>query len=136
MSRSAKSSVGFDRSPLAALRKSWVEAMINDAIGEAVTLVTDDVVAIHGDGHCSCGKDELRRYLQHRLGLWDVQRTTLSSEVIVREHWAVEVDDVESTRAAIGSDDTPIASQFNTVFVFRQQPDAKSRESSNYQVKA
>ena len=120
----AKSYVGFDRSQIDALRKSWVNAMINDDVSELTALVTDDVVAVHGDGQCSCGKDELRRYLQHRLELWDVQRTTLSSEVFLREHWAVEVDDVESTRAAVGSDDTPIASQFNAVFVYRRQPDA------------
>ena len=124
VSSAAKSNVGSDRSEIAALRKSWVNAIINDDVSELTALVTDDVVAIHGDGQCSCGKDEFRRYLQHRLELWDVHRTTLSSEVILREDWAVEVDDVKTTRAAIGSDDTPIASQFNTVFVFRRQADA------------
>ena len=99
----AKSYAGFDRSQIETVRKSWVNAMINDDVSELTALVTDDVVAVHGDGQCSCGKDELRRYLQHRLELWDVQRTTLSSEVFLREDWAVEVDDVESTRAAVGS---------------------------------
>jgi hypothetical protein len=35
--------------------------------------VTEDIVAVRGNGRCLCGKDELKEYLQHLLRLVDTR---------------------------------------------------------------
>ena len=102
-----------------------MDAVIDDDINQLAALVTDDVVAVHGNGQCSCGKTELKRDFEHALGRFDVARTLVSSEVIFCGHWAIEIDDVESTRAEVGSDDMPIIACFKAIFVFRRQSDAE-----------
>jgi len=111
-----------DRSQIAATRKAWIEAVIDEDTDRLSQLVTDDVVAIHGDGRCVCGKEELKRALLEVFGRVDVERTVPSSEVAVYGQWAIEIDEVESTRVMVG-DDTPIETHFRAVFVFQRQPD-------------
>jgi ketosteroid isomerase-like protein len=121
------SEASSDRSQIAAIRKSWINAVIEGNVSRIETFVTEDVVAVRGNGDCLCGKEELKRYLEHLLGLVDVQRTIASSELILQDHWAIEIDEVESTRAIVGSDDTPIDTQFKAVFIFRRQSDGSWR---------
>jgi len=116
-----------DRSQIAAIRKSWIDAVIEGDVSRIEGFVTDDVVTVRGNGQCLCGKDELKRCLEHLLGLVDVQRTNASSELLMRDHWAIEIDEVESTRATVGSDDTPIDTQFKAVFIFKRQLDGSWR---------
>jgi len=116
-----------DRSQIAAIRKSWIDAVIEGDVSRIEGFVTDDVVTVRGNGQCLCGKDELKRCLEHLLGLVDVQRTNASSELLMRDHWAIEIDEVESTRATVGSDDTPIDTQFKAVFIFKRKLDGSWR---------
>jgi ketosteroid isomerase-like protein len=124
---STVSNVSSARSQIAAIRKSWIDAVVQGDVSRIEALVTEDIVAVRGNGQCLRGKDELKEYLQHLLRLVDVQRTTASSEFAMRDHWAIEIDEVESTRATIGSDDTPIDTHFKSVFIFRQQSDGSWR---------
>ena len=123
MSSLSQPNVSFDRSQIAALRKAWVDAVIEDDIDRLVTMVTDDISAVHGSGQCSRGKDELRKDFLHIIARWDVERTDLSSEVIVHDNWAIEIDDIETTRAPV-REGTAICTHFKAVFVFRRQSDA------------
>lgn len=120
----AKSHVSFDRSQVDAVRRAWVAAALESNVNHLATLVTDDVVVVFGNGYCACGKEDLKNAFLHAFEKCDVERTVLSSEVVFHNHWAIEIDDVQTTRSAIGSDDAPVETQFNDVFVFRQQADA------------
>jgi ketosteroid isomerase-like protein len=117
----------YDRSQIAAIRKSWIDAVIEGDVSRIEAFVTDDIVTVRGNGQCLCGKGELKKCLEHLLGLVDVQRTKASSELIMRDHWAIEIDEVESTRATVGSDDIPIDTQFKAVFMFKRQLDGSWR---------
>ena len=121
MSSFPKSDVRLDQ--IAKLRKAWIEAAIEGDVNKLAALATDDVVAIHGNGQCACGKEEFQRDRLHAFGLFDVQRIVPSSEITVHDNWAIEVDEVESTRSRVG-DVMPVDSQFKIVVVFRRQPDA------------
>jgi ketosteroid isomerase-like protein len=122
MSTIPKSDHSNDHSKVAAVRKAWIEAVISEDVNKLASLVTDDFVAVHGNGQCSCGKDEFRKDLTHILLKVDVERVSPSSEIIVHDAWAIEIDEVESTRAHI-ADVTPIITSFKAVFVFKRQPD-------------
>jgi len=122
MSSAPNSDVGFDRSQIAAVRKAWIEAVIHGDVSKLVALVTDDIVAIHGNGQCVCGKEEFKRAFLEVLGQVDVERVVPSSEVSVHDKWAIEIDEVDSSRILEG-DDTPIDMHFRAVFVFQRQSD-------------
>ena len=123
MSSLSKSNVSFDRSQIAALRKAWLDAVTDDDVDRLVALVTDDIVAIHGSGKCACGKGELKKDFQHVLARWDVEYTDLSSEVMMHDNWAIEIDEIESTRAPV-RDGTATFTHSKSVFMFRRQSDA------------
>lgn len=122
MSSLSQPTVSSDRSQIAALRKAWVDAVIAEDIDGLIAMVTDDVAAVHGSGQCSCGKDELKKDFLHILARWDVEHTHLSSELVVHDNWAVEIDEIETTRAPL-RDGTAICTHFKAVFVFRRQSD-------------
>jgi ketosteroid isomerase-like protein len=47
-------------SKIAALREAWIAAVKASDADRLSAMVTDDVVVVHGNGRCVCGKDELK----------------------------------------------------------------------------
>jgi ketosteroid isomerase-like protein len=45
-------------SVIAAVRQAWLEAVSASDAGRLGALVTDDVVVVHGNGRCVCGREE------------------------------------------------------------------------------
>ena len=88
----------------------------------ALPILTDDIVAVHGNGRCSCGKEEFKRDFRAIFERVDVERTVPCSELVFHGTWAVAIDEVESTRVLEGSDG-PIDVHFRAVFVFQRQSD-------------
>lgn len=67
MDGSSKSGTDSDISMITALREAWLAAV---KVGDAETLagmLTDDVVVVHGDGRCVCGKEAVRADFLRRL---------------------------------------------------------------------
>ena len=100
MSVSAKADLD-DRAKIAAVREEWIQAVNKSDVDRMLTLVTDDVVAIHGDGHCQRGKEELKAGLLHITAAYDAERKVLSSELILRDKWAFQLDDMDNSMTPV-----------------------------------
>ena len=112
-----------DVSKIAALLKGWSAALkANDAIGMAA-FVTDDVVVVHGNGRCVCGKEKLQTDILNSFERFDFDRSYSPAEVVVRNKWAIEISEVETTLTSVrGGIQTHAHSR--TVIVFARQPDS------------
>ncbi len=121
---SNQTSVETPHSEIAAVRRAWVEAVIKEDVSRLMTLTTDDVVVVRANGQCLRGKNELQTALLHAFERFDVERTDLTSEITVQHDWAIEVDEVRSSRAPLDSIEAPIYSQFAAVFAFRRELDS------------
>lgn len=86
-------------------------------------LVIEDVVAVTKDGHCITGKEALKARLQHGFGRYDVERKILSSGVVIRDNWAVELDEMDSTMTP--RDGMEIRAHVKMVIVHSRQADGK-----------
>ena len=122
MNRTAKPDTSLDRSKIAAVRKALNEAVKRSEARDLTDLLTDDVVAVHEDGRCMCGKQEVEAFFRHAFARYDIEAMILSSDVVVHDNWAIEMDEVDSVRASFGQG-APIKARFKAVFVFGRQPD-------------
>ena len=105
-------------------RRAWMQA-VRDSDGNRLTnFVTDDVVAVLKDGRCICGKEALKALLQHAFALYDVEREVLSSRVVMRDRWAIELDELESTVTPV-SNGMYINAHLKAVIVYRRQADGE-----------
>src|SRR5215469_6632147 len=85
----AKSDQDSDVSKIAAIRESWIAAVKCGDIDGLVSLASDDIVVVYGNGKCVCGKDELRKSLEHYLDIFDVEQWDSSGEVTFHNKWAL-----------------------------------------------
>jgi hypothetical protein len=88
-----KSDTSSDRSKIAAVRKALNEAVKRSQARELTDVLTDDVVAVHEDGRCMCGKQEVEAFFRHAFARYDIEAMILSSDVVVHNNWAIEVDE-------------------------------------------
>jgi len=123
MSDIPKPDVDLDRSNIAALRNSWIEAVNRGDPDRLATFVTDDFVAIDNTGRCICGKARFKQDLENAFELYDVDRKVAGSEVIVLGRWAIEIDDMTSTATPV-QDGAPIRARMKNVLVFARQADS------------
>jgi ketosteroid isomerase-like protein len=119
----AKSDTSLDRSKIAAVRRALNQAVNRSEARELTDLLTDDVVAVHEDGRCMCGKQEVEVFFRHAFERYDIEAAILSSDVIIHDKWAIEMDEVSSVRASF-EQGAPIKARFKAVFVFGRQPDS------------
>jgi len=119
----AKSDTSLNRSKITAVRKAFNQAVKRSEVRESRDLLTDDVVAIHEDGRCMCGKEEVEVFFRHAFARYDIEGAILSSDVIIHDKWAIEMDEVDSVRASFEYG-APIKARFKAVFVFGRQPDS------------
>jgi uncharacterized protein (TIGR02246 family) len=111
-----------DISKIAAVRESWNLGLQDSDVNCIAGLMTDDVVLVHRDGRCVCGKEELKANLSHFFGMSDTERRLSSSDLIIHEKWAFQINEVESTTTAVRGG-APVHVQARSVVVFARQPD-------------
>jgi len=112
-----------DDSRIGAVRDAWIAAVKDGDVNRLVALVTEDVVVVHGNGRCVCGKEALRAELSKDFGLFDVDERDSSAEITVHDQWALEFCKMDRTLIAISG-----GAQFQTrtcvLAVFARQVDA------------
>jgi uncharacterized protein (TIGR02246 family) len=123
VSSSPKSDVDSDASKIAAVRAAWTAAVKCTDVSRLANLGTDDVVAVHGTGRCVCGKEELTADLLRGFAMFDAERTVSSSELIVRDNWAIEIDEIRSTVTSV-SGGLPVYSHLRAVVILARQSDS------------
>jgi uncharacterized protein (TIGR02246 family) len=114
----------LEQAKIAEVRQAWVQAVREGDGNRLTNFLTDDVVAVLKDGRCICGKETLKAFLQHAFGLYDVERKILSSRVMMRDKWAIELDEMESTVTPV-SNAMYIHAHLKTVIVYGRQADGE-----------
>jgi len=118
----AKSDLDSDVSKVAAIRDSWIAAVKCGDIDGLVSLTSDDIVVVYGNGKCVCGKDELRKNLEHYLDLFDVEQRDSSGEITVHDKWALLLSEVSRTLTTVRAR-AQVLTHSRIVAVFARQSD-------------
>jgi len=109
-------------SPIAAVRQAWLEAVRAGDVERLASLVTDDVVVVHGNGRCVCGREELRGDFLKGFEAFSIEQDVSNPEVVVRGQWAFEISEVESTLTPHGGGEATHVHS-TTVVALRHQAD-------------
>jgi ketosteroid isomerase-like protein len=122
VTNSPKSDIASDFSKIAAVREEWIAAVKDSDVDRIVSMVTDDVVGVFGNGRCVSGKAELKAAFIGGFGRFDFERRVISAEVLVRDKWAFEIDELESKLTPVRGG-SQIRARLKTIVVFERQPD-------------
>jgi len=114
----------LEQAKIATVRQAWMQTVRDGDANRLMNFVTDDVVAVLKDGRCICGKEALRDVLQHIFGMYDVERKILSSRLMTRDWWAIELDELESAMTPVNNE-REIYAHVKTVIVYRRQADGE-----------
>lgn len=120
MSSVPKLDQSLEQAKIAAVRQEWVQAVCDSNADRLSNLTTDDVVAVLKDGQCVNGKQAVRATWQHIFSLYDVERKTLASGVIIRDNWAIVLDQMDSTSTSV-SKGMEVRARVKTVIVYARQ---------------
>jgi uncharacterized protein (TIGR02246 family) len=112
-----------DASKIAALWEAWNAALKASDANGLVALMTDDVVFVHGNGQCECGKKELQSHIANSFGRFDIDRRYLPAETVVAGKWAIEIRELETTLATVQGG-IQLHTSARTLIVFVRQADA------------
>jgi uncharacterized protein (TIGR02246 family) len=107
---------------ITALRKAWSAAVRAADANRLASLVTDDVVVIHGDGRCIRGREELKADFLKAFQSFLIDQRVLNPEVTIRGGWAFEIAKVESTLTPLHGDEATHVTT-TTMVALRRQPD-------------
>ena len=110
-------------SKIAALREAWIAAVKANDADRLSVLVIDDVVVVHGNGRCVCGKEELKADFLKGFERFSIDQKVSSADVIFRDKWAFEIGEVESTMTPV-SGGVQIHAHSRTDVVLVLQPDS------------
>jgi uncharacterized protein (TIGR02246 family) len=109
-------------SSISAVRQTWLDAIRAADVERLATLITDDIVVIHGTGRCVQGRDEFKMDLRNAFEAFFVEQNTSTAGLIVRGSWALEIADVETKLTPrTGEEQTVFHS--TTVTALNRQPD-------------
>jgi uncharacterized protein (TIGR02246 family) len=109
-------------SAIAAVRQAWLDAVGAADAERLATMVTDDVVVIHGNGRCVRGREELREDFLKGFKAFSIEQVVSNAEVVLRGTWAFEISEVESRLTPHrGGEATHVHS--TAVVALCQQPD-------------
>lgn len=122
MSNSQESLRDREKASIALVREAWMKAVKSDDADQLADLMTDDIVAIHADGRCIHGKDDVTRFFQDLFDQFDIEGTISSSEVVIHGNWAVEIDKIETKRTEYESS-MSVRASLQAVFLFSRQLD-------------
>jgi uncharacterized protein (TIGR02246 family) len=107
---------------ITALRQAWLRAVRSSDVERLASLVTDDVVVVHGNGRCLRGKDEFKADFRKAFEDFSIDQVVSSAQVVVRGRWAFEISDVESRLSPhLGGESKQVHSI--TVVALNHQPD-------------
>jgi len=115
-----------DSSKIAALRQAWLAAVKASDAESLAQMLTDDVVVVHGNGRCVCGKEAVRADFLERFRRFAIDQRVSPTEVIVREKWAFEISEVESELTPIEGGQQ-VHAHSRTIVVLSRQSDASWR---------
>jgi len=104
------------------VREAWLAAVRSVSADQLVSLVTDDVVVVHGDGRCIGGKDELKADFLKAFESFRIHQKVLDPAITIRGDWAFEIARVESTLTPVDGGETKRAIS-TTLVALRRQPD-------------
>jgi uncharacterized protein (TIGR02246 family) len=96
MSTSSKSDSDSASSSINDVRQTWLDAIRTADVERLATLVTDDVVVIHGTGRCVRGRDELKADFQNAFAAFSIEQSASTAGLVIRGSWALEIADVET----------------------------------------
>ena len=109
-------------SSIAAVRQAWLDAVRAADAERLAAMVTDDVVVVHDNGRCVCGREELKEDFLKGFEAFSVEQDVSNAEVVVRGGWAFEISEVESRLTPrSGAEATHVRS--TTVVALSQRPD-------------
>jgi uncharacterized protein (TIGR02246 family) len=111
-----------DVSKIAAVLEAWNAALKANDADRLAAIVTDDVVLVHGNGRCVCGKEELKAHFLKRVGRFDFDREFSSAKLSVRDKWAIEICEVESALVGVRGG-MQVQAHSRGVIAFARQPD-------------
>jgi uncharacterized protein (TIGR02246 family) len=106
---------------IARVREAWLDAVSHADVEQLGSLVTDDVVVVHGNGRCVIGKDALMADFRRGFEVFSIQQRVSSSEIIVRGRWAFDISEVESRLTPRSGESTQV--HFTTVVALNKQSD-------------
>jgi uncharacterized protein (TIGR02246 family) len=102
------------------LRAAWLAAVKAGDAERIAAMVTDDVVIVHGDGRSICGREQLKADFLNVFKTFSIVQKVLNPQITVRDDWAVEIAEVESTLTPIRGV-VPIHVVTMTVIALRRQ---------------
>lgn len=109
-------------SSIAIVRQAWLDAVRAGDAERLAAMVTDDVVVVHGNGRCVCGRDELIADFLKGFEAFSIEQNVSSAEVVVRGRWAFEISEVESRLTPrSGGESTLVHS--TTIVALNRHPD-------------
>jgi ketosteroid isomerase-like protein len=120
---SSQSDIASDLSKIAAVREAWISAVKDSDVDRLISMVTDDVVGVFGNRRCASGKEELKAAFISGFGRFDIERRVVSAEVLIRDKWAFEIDEMEDKSTPVRGG-TQIRAHLETIVVFERQLDA------------
>lgn len=120
MDTPSKSATDSDRSKIAALREAWLTAVRASNADSLAEMLTDDVVVVHGNGRCVCGKEAVRADFLEGFRRFAINQRVSPTEIIVREKWAFEISEVDSELTPIQGGQHVHASSMTVVVLSRQ----------------
>ena len=109
-------------SSIDAVQQAWLDAIKAADVERLATLVTDDVVVVHGTGRCVRGRDELKMDLRNAFKAFSVEQSVSTAGLVVRGSWALEIADME-TKLTPRSGGEGMLFHSTTVTALNRQPD-------------
>ena len=82
---------------IASVREAWLAAVRDSDADRLASMVTDDVVVVHGDCRCIHGRDNFKSDFLKAFEVFRISQKVINPEVIRRGDWAFEIAEIEST---------------------------------------
>jgi len=114
----------LEQAKIVLVRQQWIQAVRDGDAEQLANFITDDVVAVLKDGRCVTGKEAVHAELRHAFSLYDVERKALSTGIVLRDNWAIELDEMDSTMTPV-RDGVEIRAHVKTVIVYSRQRDGE-----------
>ena len=110
-------------SSIAALRRDWLASIKASDTERLLGMVTDDIVVVHGDGRCVCGREELKADFRKGFEAFSIDQNVVSAQVVVRGPWAFDIAEVDTKLTPHTGGAPPLRFHSASVVALRRQPD-------------
>jgi len=120
MSSASQPQLSYEHSQVAAVRKAWIDAVLGEDVSRLAQLMADDIVVVRGNAQVVSGKDEIKKAMLETFKRYDIEGIAVSSEIIIRDNWAIAVDEVQGSRTPVGSIEGTLKTHYKAVFIFNR----------------